>query len=180
MLIMKESIEKLNEIILTKKEIFRTAHRYAKKMEGDYKACFAYALKYTYACLKACKEKAALKGSLKQVAWATEIRDNISYRNIMLRIDRPSSDNEEYKDIVKKLEFIKILNSIENASVIICLAYQAIDSWYASIRRYKNKKNKVIEIGKKFNPNYFIIDEQGRFLQCEWGGTLYKKQYFNY
>lgn len=28
---MKESIEKLNEIILTKKEIFRTAHRYAKK-----------------------------------------------------------------------------------------------------------------------------------------------------
>lgn len=57
MLIMKESIENLNEIILTKKEIFRTAHRYAKKMEGDYKACFAYALKYTYACLKACKKK---------------------------------------------------------------------------------------------------------------------------
>lgn len=180
MLVIKESMEELNKIILTKKEIFRTAHRYAKKMEGDYKACFAYALKYTYACLKACKEKVALKGSPKQVSWATEIRNNISYRNIMLRVDRPSTSwNEEYTDIVKKLEFIKILNSIENAGVIICLAYQAIDSWYASIRRYRNGKNKVIEIGKQFNPNYFVIVD-GKFLQCEWGGTLYKKQYFNY
>lgn len=179
MLIMKESMEELNKMILTKKEIFKTAHRYAKKMEGDYKACFAYALKYTYACLKACKEKVALKGSPKQVEWATEIRESMSYRNIMLRIDRPSSDNEEYKDIAKKLEFIQTLNSIENASVIICLAYQAIDSWYASIRRYKNGKNKVIKMGKQFNPNYFVIID-GKFLQCEWNGAIYKKQYFNY
>lgn len=180
MLIMKESMEELNKMILTKKEIFKTAHRYAKKMEGDYKACFAYALKYTYACLKACKEKVALKGSPKQVTWATEIRDNISYRNIMLRVDRPSTSwNEEYTDIVKKLEFIKILNSIENASVIICLAYEAIDSWYASIRRYRSGRDKVIEIGKKINPNYFVI-VNGKFLQCEWNGAIYKKQYFNY
>lgn len=98
----------------------------------------------------------------------------------MLRVDRPSTSwNEEYTDIVKKLEFIKILNSIENASVIICLAYEAIDSWYASIRRYRSGRDKVIEIGKKINPNYFVI-VNGKFLQCEWNGAIYKKQYFNY
>lgn len=131
-----------------------------------------------------CKVNKTKKGENKNVNYERingRIKQNDfnKKRNIMLRIDRPSSDNEEYIDIVKKLEFIKILNSIENASVIICLAYQAIDSWYASIRRYRNGKNKVIKMGKQFNPNYFVIID-GKFLQCEWNGAIYKKQYFNY
>ena len=35
-------------------------------------------------------------------------------------------------------------------------------------------------MGKQFNPNYFIIDNEGKFLQCDWSGILNKKQYFNY
>lgn len=46
--------------------------------------------------------------------------------------------------------------------------------------RYINGETKVMEVGKEYDSSFFTIDEQGRFLQCEWNGTLRKKQYFNY
>lgn len=162
---------------LTKKEIFRLAHRYAKRLEGDYKARFTWALKYVYKCIELINTKVELKGSPKQIKWANEIRNSFDYKGILFEC---YVDYDEYRTFENMVEFIKAVNTIENASVIICLAYQTPAGWFTYILRYKQGKKKLIEIGKEFNPNFFIIDEQGRYIQTDWRGIPCRRQYYDW
>jgi len=62
---------------MSKKGIMKKAVELARKMEGDWIARMALALKTVWKAVKAMKEKAfpALKGTAKQVAWANDIRE---------------------------------------------------------------------------------------------------------
>lgn len=163
---------------LTQNEIFRLAHKYAKRLEGDYSARFAWALKYVYKCIRLINTKIELKGSPKQIKWASEIRNGFDFKALMFE---GFIDYDDYKAFDKRIEFIKLINMTENASVIICLAYESPASWFHFIMEYKNGEKRVVEIGKEFNPNYFIIDDEGRFLQCDFSGTvLNRRQYYDF
>ena len=164
---------------LTKNEIFRLAHKYAKRLEGDYSARFAWALKYVYKCIKLIDTKVELKGSPKQIKWANEIRDNFEYRNLLF--ENFINYKEEYVGFDQKIEFIKLFNMTENSGVIICMAYESPMEWFHFIQEYKRGKYRTVEIGKEYNPNYFVIDDKGRFLQCDFSGTvLNRRQYYDF
>lgn len=163
---------------LTKREIFWLAHKYAKRLEGDYKARFNWSLKYIYNCIKLINSKnIELKGSPKQVKWANEIRENFDFKAILF--ERYMDDNT-YHSFNNKILFINLIKNTENASFIIAMYFQTPATWFCEYVRYINGETKVMEVGKEYDSSFFTIDEQGRFLQCEWNGTLRKKQYFNY
>lgn len=163
---------------LTKREIFWLAHKYAKRLEGDYKARFNWSLKFIYDCIKLINsENVELKGSPKQIKWANEIRENFDFKAILFERYR---GDDTYHTFDNKVLFINLVKNTENASFIISMYLESPASCFRKYYRYINGESKIIEIGKEYVENFFIIDEKGRFLQCEWNGTLHKKQYFNY
>lgn len=88
-----------------RKKVFMRAHRYAKRMEGDYKACFAYALKMQWACFKeAFSEPVQLEGSPKQIAWAEDLRKDTIASPLWENSATIGDEIEPSEDILLSLE----------------------------------------------------------------------------
>lgn len=163
---------------LTKREIFWLAHRYARRLEGNYRARFSWSLRYIYKCIRMINSKSIeLKGSPKQIKWATEIRNNFDFKAILFE---RYLDDDAYKTFENKILFIKLIKNVENSSFLIAMDQDTPAYGFRQVVRYLNKKTNVIEVGKFYDPSYFVLDEKNRLLQCEFNGVLRKNQYFNY
>jgi hypothetical protein len=101
---------------MTKSQIFKKAHEIAKTLEGNYCARLSYSLKLVYSNIK----KGAVKmielvGSEKQVAWATEIRNN-NIKTLIQEVEefkgRETREDCSYSVIIGKIE--KAIEDIKN------------------------------------------------------------------
>lgn len=166
-----------------RKKVFMRAHRYAKRMEGDYKACFVYALKMQWACFKeALKEPAKLEGSPKQIAWAEDMRKEKIlaplYEDFVTTSDEITEQEDIFRNLKKKKEFIQLLRTQKSAKWWISARFDNVVNIARSIiftNREKDEEKRIYSFGKYYNPDCFrLID--GQFVQCDMWGKVIKKR----
>ena len=166
-----------------RKKVFMRAHRYAKRMEGDYKACFVYALKMQWACFKeALKEPEQLEGSPKQIAWAEDMRKEKIlaplWEDFVTTSSEITEQEDTFRDLKKKQEFIRLMRTQKSAKWWISTRFDNVVNIARSIiftNREKDEEKRIYSFGKYYNPDCFrLID--GQFVQCDMWGKVIKKR----
>lgn len=162
-----------------RKQVFFRAHRMAKRMEGDYKACFAYCLKMQWACFKeATAELPELEGSPKQIAWANDIRDNLIL-DPLFEIHLAGSTAIEFADdtfanLENKKAFIHLLRTQKSAKFWISCNWENVQEIAFQMWRARKDTDYIFAFGKSYNPDYYrLID--GQFVNCDMWGEIRKR-----
>lgn len=165
-----------------RKQVFFRAHRYAKRMKGDYKACFAYALKMQWACFKeALKEPKKLEGSPKQIAWAEDMRKEKIleplWEELVTTSDEITEQEDVFRDLKKKKEFIYLMRTQKSAKWWISVRFDSVADIAREIilrNREKNEEKRIYSFGKYYNPDYYLLID-GQFVECDMWGKVKKR-----
>lgn len=165
-----------------RRQIFYFAHKYAKQMEGNYKACFSYALKMQWACYnEALKKPVELQGSPKQIAWAEDIRKNKILAPLWERSATVAQEIEPSEDILlsleKRFKFIKLLRTQKSAKWWISSRFDGVRDIARTIcfTNRKPKEERIYSFGKYYNPDYYRLVD-GQFVECDFRGEIKKKR----